>query len=537
MTNANLSTLTLSDGTLAPVFAPGTTSYTSYTTLSSITVTPTAAEPAAAIKVNGITVSSGSPSGSITMNYGLNTITIEVTSVSLIKQTYTITVTRCDVSNANLSNLTMSSGTLSPGFASGTTSYTSSVSVISLTVTPTASEPYSTIRVNGTIVTSGQASASLPIHYGSNTITIAVTSVNGTVKTYTVAVSRNTILTADFISSKRLYFDTTSAGANVSGNVTNFPVLIRTTDPAYIDATRPGAPDIRFVDKDGVTWLSYEIETWDQANNIAAVWVRVPQVDGNSTADYITMYYNDLYEGTIPDGQNKTDVFRTSDSFVGVWHMNQDPTLGIINNSTGISFNGAPAGSMNSADLVDGIIGKGIDFDGVDDVINCGKPAAIDSFEVTIEFWAYYNSASYAYRGIVGRSNGSTSDDMDYGLRMMGDGHFQHYHGEGIGGSQKDNDTGYSIPKQQWFHCAITFEDPGWIECIARLYVNGTEAYSHTYTGDYKSNDFEFRIGKNWDSSWLGKIDEVRLSTGVRSANWIKLNYANQKSGQTLVKW
>ncbi len=59
-------------------------------------------------------------------------------------------------------------------------------------------------------------------------------------------------------------FDTTSAGADVPNDVTNFPLLIRLTDPAIIDAVQAGAPDIRFIDRDGSS-LKYQIERWDQA--------------------------------------------------------------------------------------------------------------------------------------------------------------------------------------------------------------------------------------------------------------------------------
>ena len=52
---------------------------------------------------------------------------------------------------------------------------------------------------------------------------------------------------------------------------------------------RHGA-DLQFVDKDG-TYLYHEVVEWDKANKTGKVWVKVPQVDGNSTTDYVTLYY------------------------------------------------------------------------------------------------------------------------------------------------------------------------------------------------------------------------------------------------------
>ena len=96
-TNANLSNLTISSGTLSPAFSANTITYTDKvaTTLTSITVTPTVAQANATIKVNGTTVNSGSASGSITVNVGSNAIAVEVTAQDgTTKKTYTVTVNR-----------------------------------------------------------------------------------------------------------------------------------------------------------------------------------------------------------------------------------------------------------------------------------------------------------------------------------------------------------------------------------------------------------------------------------------------------------
>ena len=96
-------------------------------------------------------------------------------------------------SDATLSALTLSSGSLSPGFASGTLAYTSSVpnSVSSLIVTPTTNDANATATVNG-------ASATTPVTLavGSNTVTVQVTAQDGvTTQSYTVTVTRAASLT------------------------------------------------------------------------------------------------------------------------------------------------------------------------------------------------------------------------------------------------------------------------------------------------------------------------------------------------------
>jgi gliding motility-associated-like protein len=233
--NADLSNVTLSAGTLTPVFAAGTTSYTASVTnsITSVTLTPTVSDANSTVTVNGTAVASGTASGAITLNVGPNTITTIVTAQNgTTTKTYTVTVTRVPASVATLSNLVLSSGTLTPVFASGTTSYTASVSnaTANITVTPTTTAGTATVTVNGTAVASGTASANLPLVVGPNTITTVITAQDGTTTdTYTVVVTRAASANADLanlvLSNGTLTpvfaSGTTSYTANVANAITN----------------------------------------------------------------------------------------------------------------------------------------------------------------------------------------------------------------------------------------------------------------------------------------------------------------------------
>ena len=195
--NASLANLVPSAGTLTPSFAATTYTYTAGVAsgTGSLTITPTAADSTATIKVNGNTVASGSPSGAISLNVGANIITTMVTAQDgVTTQTYTLTVTRSALSsNASLANLTPSAGTLTPTFAATTYSYTASVSnaATGLTITPVAADSGATIKVNGNTVASGSPSVTISLNVGANTITTVVTAQDGvTTQTYTLTVTR-----------------------------------------------------------------------------------------------------------------------------------------------------------------------------------------------------------------------------------------------------------------------------------------------------------------------------------------------------------
>jgi gliding motility-associated-like protein len=198
--DATLSNLTISQGTLTPVFDSATASYTAAVpnSVTGITEIPTVTDANATITVNGVAVASGTASGNIPLVVGPNTITTIVTAQDgTTTKTYTVVVTRAASSNAALMNLTVSEGKLTPSFSSGTLAYADSVSnsISSITVTPTVSDNTATITVNGKTVSSGTASDDIPLAPGNNTITVLVTAQDGvTTNTYTVTVYRGIVL-------------------------------------------------------------------------------------------------------------------------------------------------------------------------------------------------------------------------------------------------------------------------------------------------------------------------------------------------------
>ncbi|MCP4270880.1 MAG: hypothetical protein GY781_02785 [Gammaproteobacteria bacterium] len=196
--DADLSGISLSTGDLVPTFATATLTYnvSVLNAVDSMTVTPTAADANATITINTVAVTSGSPSGDITLAVGDTDISIVVTAEDgVTTSNYTITVSReAPVTNdANLSGISLSTGALSPAFAASTLSYTSSVAytTTSITVTPSLSDNNATVTVNNVAVTSGVASGSIDLAEGDNTITLIVLAEDAvSTQTYTITVTR-----------------------------------------------------------------------------------------------------------------------------------------------------------------------------------------------------------------------------------------------------------------------------------------------------------------------------------------------------------
>jgi hypothetical protein len=95
--NADLSALTVSQGTLTPAFNRATLDYTAAVPngTNSISITPTTASTNSTVTVNGTAVASGGASAGIPLIVGATTINVVVTAQNTTTtRTYTVTVNR-----------------------------------------------------------------------------------------------------------------------------------------------------------------------------------------------------------------------------------------------------------------------------------------------------------------------------------------------------------------------------------------------------------------------------------------------------------
>ncbi|QJD95219.1 hypothetical protein HH214_04665 [Mucilaginibacter robiniae] len=242
--DATLSNLAIGATTISPTFTSGTTSYTAMVSNSVdyVTITPTATNANATIKVNGSTTKSGYSSSYMPVAVGSNSIPVVVTAQDgSTTKTYTLTVIRAGSSVATLNALSISSGTLSPTFSSGTQSYAASVvnATTSITLTPTTTNANATVSVNGTTVASGTASGAIPLAVGANTIQVTtIAQDNVTSQTYTVTVTRagSSVATLSNLSinpgtlSPIFASSTTNYTAGVNNSVNSVTVTPTTTD-------------------------------------------------------------------------------------------------------------------------------------------------------------------------------------------------------------------------------------------------------------------------------------------------------------------
>ena len=339
---------------------------------------------------------------------------------------------------------------------------------------------------------------------------------------------------------RQLVLNTTPDGADVSGNVMNFPVLIRLTAADFdFSQVREGGADLRFMKADA-TALPYAIEVWDAAAGLAEVWVLVDTVRGNDSLQSIFMYWGNAAASPESDA---AAVFSTQAGFQGVWHFSETG-VATIHDATENHYDGI-AENMSAASVVPGLIGTARNFDGTSTCIHMpGTAGSTLNFPehgtYSVSAWVNIDSLTGEYRMIASKG------DKQYNLQFRGETQnwqFTEYQ-DTVGWDQ----TVAGAVAGEWVYLVGVRENDK-----QYLYLNGVCAdsgiYNHshfpsdtTYAEQqgYRDTTCDFMIGKKVDfDAWYfnGVIDEVRVEDRAAGPDWIKLCYMNQKSTDMLVQF
>jgi hypothetical protein len=324
-------------------------------------------------------------------------------------------------------------------------------------------------------------------------------------------------------------------------DLADFPVLVKLT-PGNFDYShcQNDGRDIRFVDADDTTVLDYQIEQWNYGGD-SAIWVRVPQVDGSSSADHIWMYYGNPAATDAQDPENVWDS-----DFLAVWHLSEGGT-GTRYDSTANDHDGTPR-SYDGDEATAGPIDGADELDGTNDYVEVPGPA-IGTTSVTVEAWVRFNALdATTFSPVSGTFPGGTvfstrelDGDQSPTLCVSP--------ANGGAGAQKGaiftfdsaNDAMgakglTALQVGDWYYLAGTFEYTGTAPFYGNwnVYVNGNRdnlpVNNFRYAGSISLpfNGSPWRIGDQ--NQWTGgetsaAIDEVRLSGTARSADWIRAQF------------
>jgi hypothetical protein len=333
--------------------------------------------------------------------------------------------------------------------------------------------------------------------------------------------------------SRRLFLNTTSTGANVPGNVINFPVLVRLTANTYdFTQARIDGEDILFTTSGGSP-LACEIERWDPVKKLAEVWVKIDTVFGNDSDQSIIMYWgNPAPSLRYASGS----VFDTVEGFQGVWHLgdNADDSVcdATVNRYHGISSD------ASQPSIAEGIIGNCRVFDGNGTYITMPNTAS--------------GKLDFPQNGHFSVSAWVMADTfIDLQQTLVSKGKYQYFLWIDSTSWQFwefQNRAGWEASAQQatlkqWV--LLTGMRDG---AIQRLYVNGEPVDSISIKPDItpRNTASDLILGRSHEitatsdaeagfCSFRGKIDEVRIISAALSADWARLCYMNQRFDDRLI--
>jgi hypothetical protein len=343
----------------------------------------------------------------------------------------------------------------------------------------------------------------------------------------------------DWSHRKKITIDNTKVSTVDSTNLTNFPVLINRTDADWKDAANSGrvaqsdGGDILFTSSNGTTKLDHEIEFYDETTGELIAWVEVPTVTAATDTDIFVYYGNST---GVADQWNVNGTW--TGSFAGVWHLKETPdgTSGELKDSTSNTNHGTTEGAMNSADSLDAKIGKGLDFDEIDDRVRVPDSTSLDATndEATISMWIWVEDGADGDHQIIMTSSNrfATGANDGYELSWQGNGNHFFYP---WGGNNSNYNLGLNpIADQTWQHVAVTFK---YSTSEASVYVNGspmtfTTTNVPTYWTTLASPE-DWLWGGNPDRAtryFDGMFDEIRVSDTARPRDWIVTSFNNQGS-------
>ncbi len=296
----------------------------------------------------------------------------------------------------------------------------------------------------------------------------------------------------------------TAHGGNVF-NTNGYDILI-STDSNYTDGT-------------GAERLKRELETYNGTTGVVNMWIRVPLV--SSTVDTtVYIYYGD--PTTIADYSPHGAVWDSN--YAGVYHFPDGTNLGLLDSTTN-TINGTNSGATASVGVADGgLAAVATSSQYANFGTNFGNVTAL-----TYEAWVNIPSTSTIEQEIIGKYiNGFPAHGLELGISTSPS-HLQANYGNQYG-NQGGLIFGTAITIGSWYYCAFTYDNN-----VAKFYQNGTIGPTSTgadaisFSNVLGTDTIAFNIGRapNAINYLTGTVDEVRISSSVRTQDYLQTVYNN----------
>lgn len=382
--------------------------------------------------------------------------------------------------------------------------------------------------------TGSSDSAHFPVLFRSpigtvNTSATAVTWVSGdTFPTWLAGLPimiNGTVYTVSSVTTSTALVLSTSAGTQTGVAFSGTPTLATVANGGHVQSST--GYDIYFYsDSSLTTRLPAEREIYTATGNYIG-WINVTNV--SHTAD-TTIYvaYGDSGISSDPNSDGTYGATSTWDSnYKGVWHLPNGTSL-TANDSTSNGANGTITGVTAAVGEIDG---GGLWHGGsTTDIVSAPYTAGVPVIS-TISAWMYVSAYDGTTRKLWSIDYNSSGGEVML-IQMTSAPAFQ------FSTAYYANSGAWTItqPSTGAWHLVTVSLDQSSVSNVPAFYVDGVAQSLTTVSTPSGSPTLTtstlMDIGNRSDKTraFNGYIDEVRLSTTIRSADWIKTEYNNQKN-------
>ena len=313
---------------------------------------------------------------------------------------------------------------------------------------------------------------------------------------------------------KEIGFDLSPAAADIAGTPQDVPILVRLSlaNFSYFNDTKPDGSDFRVVAGDDKTPLKFHFEKYDPQNQMALLWVRLPQITGGSKTDKMFAYYGN------PDAPAAADVpgsYDASQTLV----LSFTETGGLPVDATAYKNNPSASTAVLTPAA---IIGGGAKFAGKESITVPATPSLrlLPNQGFTASAWLRVESAQTATVFALS-DQGKVLELALEGSKLNARASF--------GGAPVTVTQTADLTLSQWHHVALT-AGAGKLT----LYVDGIATGSAPLT--LQEIGGTFSIGASGGARFLtGDIDEVEVAKVARGADYIKAEARSQGMDANLV--
>ena len=313
---------------------------------------------------------------------------------------------------------------------------------------------------------------------------------------------------------KEIGFDLSPAGADVAGTTQDVPVLIRLSlaNFSYFNDTKADGSDFRVVAGDDKTPLKFHFEKYDPQNQLALLWVRVPQITGGSKTEKLFAYYGNA---EAPPAADVAGTYDTAQTLV----LSFTEASGLPADATAYKNNPSESTAVLTPAA---LIGGGAKFAGKESIT---VPATASLRLLPNQG---FTASAWLRIGAAQRATVFALSDQGKVLELALDG-AKLVARAVMGGAPVAVTQASDLLLGQWHHVALT-AGAGKLT----LFVDGVASGSAPLT--LQELGGSFTVGARDGGNFLtGDVDEVEAAKVARSADWIKAAARGQGMDANLV--